>query len=182
MQVRNHAKGHFYWRQLSRRKLPSFIIFEAIVRGQIIGAINRKSIIQVNFPGAIVRWTNNPGENHPGENCHGGIILGVNYPRGNNPMDNHLGSNCPGDNFFRGQFSGYSLEHCLILALRKTIFILSASLTILTGKNCVWFLIEYRNGWLAASYLFYMFTQSIKFYTFYHHVLRVIVWKMWFIK
>ena len=28
--------------------------------------------------------------------------------------------------------------------------------------------IQYRNGWLAASYLFHMFTQSIKFYTFRH--------------
>ena len=136
----------------------------------------------MNFPRAIVRWMNNLGGNHPGENCQGGIILEVNYPRGNNPMDNHPGSNCPGDNFLRGQFSGYSLEHCLILALRKIIFNFSASLTMLTGKNCVWFLIEYRNGWLAAFYFFYMFTQSIKFYTFYRHVLRVIVWKMWFIK
>ena len=37
-------------------------------------------------------------------------------------------------------------------------------LTILTGKD----LIQYRNGWLAASDLLYMFTQSIKFYTFYY--------------
>ena len=28
--------------------------------------------------------------------------------------------------------------------------------------------IEYRNGWLAASDLFYMFTQSIKLYTFHY--------------
>ena len=28
--------------------------------------------------------------------------------------------------------------------------------------------IQYRNGWLAASDLFYMFTQSIKFYTFHY--------------
>ena len=28
--------------------------------------------------------------------------------------------------------------------------------------------IQYRNGWLAASDLFDMFTQSIKFYTFYY--------------
>ena len=34
--------------------------------------------------------------------------------------------------------------------------------------------IQYRNGWLAASDHFVMFTQSIKFYyTFYYHVLRV---------
>ena len=36
------------------------------------------------------------------------------------------------------------------------------------------------NGWFAASDLFYMFTQSIKFYyAFYYHVLRV---EMWFIR
>ena len=28
--------------------------------------------------------------------------------------------------------------------------------------------IQYRNGWLAASDLFHMFTQSIKFYTFHY--------------
>ena len=30
-----------------------------------------------------------------------------------------------------------------------------------------------RNGWLAASGLFHIFTQSIKFYTFHFYVLRV---------
>ena len=30
-----------------------------------------------------------------------------------------------------------------------------------------------RNGWLAASDLFRIFTQSIKFYTFHYHVLKV---------
>ena len=35
------------------------------------------------------------------------------------------------------------------------------------------FSIQYKNGWLAASELFYMFTQLIKFYTFDYHVLRV---------
>ena len=45
-------------------------------------------------------------------------------------------------------------------------------LTILTGK--VFYSIQYKNGWLAASDLFDMFTQSIKFYyTFYYDVLRV---------
>ena len=47
------------------------------------------------------------------------------------------------------------------------------SLTILVAENCVlsWFyLIQYENGWLAASDLFHMFTQS---YTFYYRVLRV---------
>ena len=46
-------------------------------------------------------------------------------------------------------------------------------LMILTGKT-LFYLIQYKNGWLAASDLFDMFTQSIKFYyTFYYHVLRV---------
>ena len=39
-----------------------------------------------------------------------------------------------------------------------------------------------RHGCLAASHLFHMFTHSNKFYTFHYHVLRVHVWKMWFIK
>ena len=47
------------------------------------------------------------------------------------------------------------------------------SLTILTGKNCVLFN-QYNNDWLAASDLFDMFTQSIKFYyTIHYHVLSV---------
>ena len=34
--------------------------------------------------------------------------------------------------------------------------------------------IQYKNGWLAASDLFDMFTQSIKFYyTFPYHLLKV---------
>ena len=36
------------------------------------------------------------------------------------------------------------------------------------GKT-IFYSIQYRSGWLAASDLFYMFTQSIKFYTFYYH-------------
>ena len=28
--------------------------------------------------------------------------------------------------------------------------------------------IQYRNGWLAASNLFYMFTQPVKFYAFHY--------------
>ena len=35
-------------------------------------------------------------------------------------------------------------------------------------ERLVFHSIQYRNGWLAASYLFHMFTQSIKFYTFHH--------------
>ena len=42
-----------------------------------------------------------------------------------------------------------------------------------TGKNSALFSIQYKNGWLATSDLFYMFTQSIKFYTFYYQILRV---------
>ena len=34
--------------------------------------------------------------------------------------------------------------------------------------------IQYNNGWLAATDLFDMFTQSVKYYyTFHYHVLRV---------
>ena len=32
--------------------------------------------------------------------------------------------------------------------------------------------IQYKNGCLAASNLFHLFTQSIKFYTFHYHVLK----------
>ena len=62
------------------------------------------------------------------------------------------------------------------------------ALTILTGKNYVYsiYSIQYKNGYLAASDLFrYMFTQSIKFHTFYYHVpvlKSTYVWKLWFIK
>ena len=35
------------------------------------------------------------------------------------------------------------------------------------------YLIQYKNDCLAASNLFHMFTQWIKFYTFYYHVLKV---------
>ena len=36
-------------------------------------------------------------------------------------------------------------------------------LTVLTGKT-VFYSVQYKNGWLAASDLFHVFTQSIKFY------------------
>ena len=46
-------------------------------------------------------------------------------------------------------------------------------LMILTGKT-VFYSIQYKNGWLAASDLFDMFTRSIEFYdTFHYQVLRV---------
>ena len=35
-------------------------------------------------------------------------------------------------------------------------------------KRLVFYSIQYRNGWLAASDLFHRFTQSIKFYTFHY--------------
>ena len=34
------------------------------------------------------------------------------------------------------------------------------------GERLVFHSIQYKNDWLTASELFYMFTQSIKFYTF----------------
>ena len=41
------------------------------------------------------------------------------------------------------------------------------------GKT-MFYAVQYKNGWLAASDLFDMFTQPIKFYyTFHYHVLRV---------
>ena len=47
-------------------------------------------------------------------------------------------------------------------------------LTLLTGKGCVLLnSFSTRNSWLAACDVFRMFTQSIKFYIFYYHVLRV---------
>ena len=43
--------------------------------------------------------------------------------------------------------------------------------------------IQYKNGCLAASDLFHIFTQTIKFYRFYYHILRSTdAWKMGFIK
>ena len=44
---------------------------------------------------------------------------------------------------------------------------------ILTRKSCVFNHFSAKNGWLIAFNLFHMFTQSIKFYTFHYHVLRV---------
>ena len=43
------------------------------------------------------------------------------------------------------------------------------NLTILTGKIRILLI---RNGYLAASDLFHTFTQSIKFYAFWNHVLN----------
>ena len=57
-------------------------------------------------------------------------------------------------------------------------FISNAFFTILTGKT-VLYSVQYKNGWLAASDHFHMFTQSVKFYyTFYYHVLRVLILKI----
>ena len=50
------------------------------------------------------------------------------------------------------------------------------------GKT-VFYTIQYKNGCLASSDPFHVFTQLIKFYTFHYHVLKnTDVWKMWFIK
>ena len=51
------------------------------------------------------------------------------------------------------------------------------------GKK-VFYSIQYKNGWLAASGLFHMFTQSVKFhYTFYYpRIKNADVLKMRFIK
>ena len=48
----------------------------------------------------------------------------------------------------------------------------SRGLTILTGKDCVLLYSAQEWLYLAVSVLFYMFTQSIKFYTFHYHVLN----------
>ena len=46
-------------------------------------------------------------------------------------------------------------------------------LTILSGET-KFYSIQYKNGWLAVSDRFDMFTPSIKFYyTFYYHALKV---------
>ena len=43
-----------------------------------------------------------------------------------------------------------------------------------THRETVFYSVQYKNNWFAASDLFDMFTQSIKFYyTLYYHVLRV---------
>ena len=39
-----------------------------------------------------------------------------------------------------------------------------------THRKKLFYSIQYENSCLAASDLFHMFTQSIKFYTFYYHV------------
>ena len=38
-------------------------------------------------------------------------------------------------------------------------------------ENTVVYSIQYKNGCLAAFYLFCMFTQSIKFYTFHYSII-----------
>ena len=46
------------------------------------------------------------------------------------------------------------------------------------GKTVFYSWIQYKNGYLAASDLFDMFTQLIKlYYTLYYHVLRVQMFK-----
>ena len=47
---------------------------------------------------------------------------------------------------------------------------LCTPLTILTGKDWC-----FTHGWLAVSYLFHMFTQSINFYTFQYRCLKNVI-------
>ena len=46
-------------------------------------------------------------------------------------------------------------------------------------RKTVFYSVQYKNGWLAASDLFYMFTQSVKFYMFHCHVLKMYSLKMY---
>ena len=39
-------------------------------------------------------------------------------------------------------------------------------------EKTAFYSIQYKNGCLAASKIFHMFTKSIQFYTFYYHVLK----------
>ena len=73
------------------------------------------------------------------------IFLGGNYLGGN-----HLGGNCPGEKFPQGQFT-YNDTH---------------------REKKLFYSIQYKNGCLALSDLFHMFTQSIKFSTFYYPVFK----------
>ena len=67
----------------------------------------------------------------------------------------------------------YTISFLKIFTLKKcsTFWINLPILTILTGKNCF---TQFRAR-MAASDLFHMFTQSIKFYTFHYHLLRVLM-------
>ena len=50
------------------------------------------------------------------------------------------------------------------------------------GKT-IFYSIQYKNGYLAASAPFHIFTESVKLYTFHYHVLKSTdVRKMWFMK
>ena len=50
------------------------------------------------------------------------------------------------------------------------------------GKT-IFYSIQYKNGYLAASVPFHIFTESVKLYTFHYHVLKSTdVRKMWFMK
>ena len=57
------------------------------------------------------------------------------------------------------------------MGMTKAHVLLSFDLNLLNDthrERLMFHLNQYRNGWLAASVLFDMFTQSIKFYTFYY--------------
>ena len=50
-------------------------------------------------------------------------------------------------------------------------------------EKTISFLNSVKNGYLAVSDLFHMFTQLSKFFTFHYHLLKSTdVWKMWLIK
>ena len=58
-----------------------------------------------------------------------------------------------------------------MMGMTKAHVLLSFDLNLLNDthrERLVFHLNQYRNGWLTASVLFDMFTQSIKFYTFYY--------------
>ena len=70
-------------------------------------------------------------------------------------------------------FTDFHIKTCRSL---KRMAILKIASTVFndTHREKLFNSIQYKNGWLAASELFRMFMQSVKFnYTFHYHVLRV---------
>ena len=67
----------------------------------------------------------------------------------------------------QGKQQTQNIIFSLLKSLQEIKIVNSCSL-----QEKLFYLIQYKNGWLAASDRFDMFTQSIKFYyTFYYHVL-----------
>ena len=58
-------------------------------------------------------------------------------------------------------------EDSLLMKARS----ITLNLTILTGKT-VFYAVQYKNDCLVIFDLFHLFTQSIKFYTFYYDILK----------